>query len=269
MEAGYHPWFVHRYTLAPSPPSKQEHYTTLFFPLHNSSSPPSKNLQLLHTLLPYLPDPIPFAPLLDRLRADILESLDDGRLTMVGEVGLDGGARMRWPVEARDLYPEKVHRGEMEDWKQGDGDGDEEEWKRLTPFKVSMAYQRQIVEMQLEVAIELGVNVSFHSVAAPGTSPPCPVTTSTRTLHQRARSSIPSGDGQADGRHLGPTYDVLLAMRKEHGARFENRVNVDIHSGGGWSGEFWSQAQVSSLSLKLQTPNSILELLRLAKRACI
>jgi Tat protein secretion system quality control protein TatD with DNase activity len=39
---------------------------------------------------------------------------------------------------------------------------------RLTPFKVSMAHQRAIVEAQMEIAVELGVNVSFHSVAAAG-----------------------------------------------------------------------------------------------------
>lgn len=75
---------------------------------------------------------------------------------------------MRWPVAARELYPENVDRGDE------DRHGEEDEgegWKRLTPLKVSMAHQRAIVEAQLEIAVELGVNVSFHSVAAPGTSP--------------------------------------------------------------------------------------------------
>ena len=116
---------------------------------------------------------------------------------MLGEVGLDGGARLRWPVEARDLYEEKSGRtGRGEDeadvlgsrpesgGKRGSEDGEseakeggsngveEEEWKRLTPFKTSMTHQRAILEAQLHIAVELGVNVSFHSVSAAGTSPP-------------------------------------------------------------------------------------------------
>ena len=165
-DGGYHPWFVHRYTLLDPPPHKHEHYTSIFFPDQSVSSPPSKNFTLLQTLLPYLPDPIPFAPLLDRLRTDITTSRDRGCLTMVGEIGLDGGARLRWPISARYLYQEKVvdPGGTAGD----EGGATELEWKRLTPFKTSMAHQRMLVEKQLEVAIEFGVNVSFHSVAAPG-----------------------------------------------------------------------------------------------------
>lgn len=121
------------------------------------------------SLLPYLPDPIPFPRLVDHLRRNIAESLDKGRLTMLGEVGLDGGARMRWPQTARHLYEEK-HPGPIAD----DTVVEEghEGWTRLTPFKVSMQHQKAIVELQLEVAIELGVNVSFHSVAAAGEPAP-------------------------------------------------------------------------------------------------
>lgn len=41
--------------------------------------------------------------------------------------------------------------------------------------------------------------------------------------------------------------DVLKEMRDTHGPRFTNRVNVDLHSGGGWSPEYWSQAAVRRL----------------------
>jgi len=79
---------------------------------------------------------------------------------MLGEIGLDGGARMRWPPGARHLYEEKYPPSGLE----------EEEWNRLTPFKVSMTHQRGIAEAQMGVAVEQGVSISFHSVAAPGTS---------------------------------------------------------------------------------------------------
>lgn len=85
---------------------------------------------------------------------------------MLGEVGLDGGARVRWPLGARHLYTEKYG---LEAGSEDKVD-DQGEWKRLTPFKTNMAHQRDIVERQLEVAIEEGVNVSFHSVAAAGES---------------------------------------------------------------------------------------------------
>lgn len=51
--------------------------------------------------------------------------------------------------------------------------------------------------------------------------------------------------------------DVLREMRDTHGPRFTNHVNVDLHSGGGWSPEFWSQAAVSHLpTLPLPYPRS-------------
>jgi Tat protein secretion system quality control protein TatD with DNase activity len=111
-------------------------------------------------LLPYLPDPLPFGPMLQSLSRDIERSKEEGRIALLGEIGLDGGARMRWPPSARHLYEEKYP---TED--------DGEEWNRLTPFKVSMAHQRAIAEAQMGVAVESGVNISFHSVAAPGMSP--------------------------------------------------------------------------------------------------
>jgi hypothetical protein len=114
---------------------------------------------------------------------------------MLGEVGLDGGARMRWPWSGRGRHPDfacsSVAEGLQEEEEaedimeitQVDEFGLEERgrsvvgqfeemkegnWNRLTPFKVSMIHQRGIVEAQMDVAVELGVNISFHSVAAAG-----------------------------------------------------------------------------------------------------
>jgi hypothetical protein len=112
-------------------------------------------------LLPYLPDPIPFQPMLECLAEDIKRSKAEGRVVMLGEIGLDGGARMRWPPSARHLYQEKYPSSVQDDG---------QEWNRLTPFKVSMSHQRGIAEAQMGVAVEQGVSISFHSVAAPGMS---------------------------------------------------------------------------------------------------
>jgi hypothetical protein len=133
---------------------------------------------------------------------------------------------MKWPQGARHLYEEKYPINEEEQ---------EEDWNRLTPFKVSMAHQKAIAQAQLEVAVDLGVNVSFHSVAAPGESSP--------GLVPAVAPSRISNDHRADG--VGPTMDVLRAIRDKHRTRFTNRINVDIHSGGGWSPQFWQQAEVS------------------------
>ena len=142
-------------------------------------------------LLPYLPDPLPFPRLLQKLRADIRASLDADRLTMLGEIGLDGQARMRWPLAARHLHPESLpasvessehdatsasqaHQtategapapGSWNDRAEGDPP---DEWRRLTPFKTSMEHQRAIVNAQVDIAVELVVNVSFHSVRGTG-----------------------------------------------------------------------------------------------------
>lgn len=156
--AGYHPWFTHRYTLRPDPPTKEEHYRSIFFQPGKQVS--ERNAFIFDCLLSYLPKPLPFAPLLETLRQNISASLGRGKLTMLGEVGLDGGARMRWPQSARHLYEERQIDSEVED---------DDEWTRLTPFKVSMEHQKAIVEAQIEVAVDLGVNVSFHSVSAAGT----------------------------------------------------------------------------------------------------
>jgi len=69
---------------------------------------------------------------------------------------------MRWPLKARHLYEEKYP--SIESGK---------EWNRLTPFKVSMAHQKAIAQAQMEVAVKNEVNISFHSVAAPGMSALC------------------------------------------------------------------------------------------------
>lgn len=166
LKAGYHPWFTHLYTLSTTPISKEEHYVSIFF--KRGSSATSKNRQLLTTLLPYLPEPLSFPHLLDGLKRDIQTSKSRGTHTLLGEVGLDGSARVRWPPKARHLYTEKYGSAMGEE----DVLDDQGEWKRLTPFKVSMDHQKEIFRLQLEIAVELGVCASVHSVSAAGTSPP-------------------------------------------------------------------------------------------------
>jgi hypothetical protein len=159
---------------------------------------------------------------------------------MLGEVGLDGGARVQWPVGARDLYTQKYGTDAP-----GDGEEKRDEngvWKRLTPFKTSMAHQRAILEKQLEIAVQCGVNVSFHSVAAAGESVSAfPYSIGTH----RSLGSIRCNRGCIMSlTSKGPTMDALTAFRDRHKTRFTNAINVDLHSAGGWSPDFWLQAEV-------------------------
>jgi len=141
--------------------------------------------------LPFYPDPVPFEPLIEGIKADLEQVRADGRLGIVGEVGLDGGARVLWPKAARHLYDD-AKRALRADWRgvaaeRRDGavrggqdgagkveeagpssDNADDEWKRLAPFKISLAHQQTILRVQMEVAVELGVPVSLHCVAASG-----------------------------------------------------------------------------------------------------
>lgn len=193
------------------PPSKEEHYRSIFFSTTKETN--LRHFAILEMLLPYLPDPLPFGPMLESLARDIDQSMEEGHIVLLGEVGLDGGARMRWPQQARHLYEEK--------YPVSGSDGD---WNRLTPFKVSMAHQRAVVEAQMDVAVKLEVNISFHSVAAAGRFIFCIV--------------------DIGAYESGPTMATLRAVREKHNTRF-NGLNVDIHSAGGWSPQFWKQAEVS------------------------
>jgi Tat protein secretion system quality control protein TatD with DNase activity len=83
-----------------------------------------------------------------------------------------------------------------------------------------MEHQVALLEMQMDLAVELGVNVSLHSVKAQG-----------------------------------PTLDFLRRFKKKHGAMFTGRVNVDVHSCGGWSVESWVDAEASPSSLNHHDDN--------------
>lgn len=51
------------------------------------------------------------------------------------------------------------------------------------------------------------------------------------------------GPIRRDRSHPGPSLDTLLDLAQRHGPHFTSRVNVDIHSAGGWSPDFYRGAQ--------------------------
>lgn len=169
---GYHPWFSYRISISP-PTSKDEHYRNLFL---NSPSSTEHNITIFKQLLPLLPDPIPLTDVLVELRRN-LEAFPGA---MLGEVGLDRVFRVPYNSST--------------------------EQRRLTPFSVPFDHQLTILEAQIDLAVELGRNISFHSVKC----------------------------------QLG-TIDLLDRMKVKHRDKWL-RINIDLHSCG-VSPETWRDVE--------------------------
>jgi Tat protein secretion system quality control protein TatD with DNase activity len=196
-------------------PSKRDHYRNIFLP-----PPESKHYgdqeRTLDDILPGLPEPTPFPPLLTELKQNIRQAQERGQLVMLGEVGLDKSFRVPYPhilpkhqTTVREAEDEVATSGQ-EELAHYHGRAPIDPKKVLTPFRPKEEHQIRLLEMQMEVAVEFGVNVSLHSV-----------------------------------RCQGPTVDFLRRFAKKHSSRFTERVNVDIHSCGGWSVQSWVSAEVS------------------------
>lgn len=78
--------------------------------------------------------------------------------------------------------------------------------RQLTPFTIPMKHQLAILEAQIDLAVELGRNVSFHSV----------------------KSQL-------------ATTDFLKKLRSKHGDQW-SRINIDMHSCG-LSPETWREIE--------------------------
>jgi Tat protein secretion system quality control protein TatD with DNase activity len=136
---GLHPWFSHPITFVPPDalPSKGEHYSSLF---PDPSDPSSPHPQL-STVLETFPDPVPISIFIATLESNLL-SLPNSN---VGEIGLDKAFKIPQPphISADKSNPKHTD--------------------LATPF----AHQVKVTEAQVDVAIRLGRNISFHSVRAP------------------------------------------------------------------------------------------------------
>ncbi|KAG8776710.1 hypothetical protein FRC12_000776 [Ceratobasidium sp. 428] len=155
---GYHPWWAHQITLSDTPPSTEDHYRALF-------TPSEAKEDAFKRLLPSLPAPRPLASIVNELH----ENLQLSPTTMLGEVGIDRAFRVRYFEVGQDGM-------------------------KLSPFTVSQDHQLAILEAQIGVAVELGRNVSLHSVKASGA-----------------------------------TIELLRKMRSKYGTAWE-KINVDLHS---------------------------------------
>lgn len=104
---------------------------------------------------------------------------------MVGEVGLDRSFRIPYPLDpavarttsdpitvedAENTIAATGPEQELAAKRENKPDVDElkPRTKTLTPFTTSTAHQLHVLELQFQVALECGVNVSLHSVKAQG-----------------------------------------------------------------------------------------------------
>ena len=148
---GWHPWFsyqilddVSQQIPATDPQSlRNEHYSNVIFP-----SP--KDDQNFIASLPELQS-------LSSILADIRRHLEQHRLALVGEIGLDRAFRIPLcgepscpPPDAEDITP-------------GSREG-----KRLSRYRVELDHQKQILRKQLQLAGEFQRPVSVHGVAVHG-----------------------------------------------------------------------------------------------------
>lgn len=165
---GHHPWFSHLISTQAAL-SKDDHYRSLF--LGTSPAKP-EHVQAYQRLLNSLPEPTPLSDVLMKLR----RNFEDLHQAMLGEVGLDRSFRVPFDYFASP--------------------------RQLTPFVIPLDHQLAILEAQLDLAVELGRNVSFHSV----------------------RSQL-------------CTAELLQKMQQKYHDGW-SRINVDIHSCG-LSPETW------------------------------
>lgn len=179
---GYHPWFSHWISLKP-PVSREEHYRQLF-------SPSKEREDTFRMMLSHLPDPVSLQDVLLELR----QNLEGFPRAMLGEVGVDRAARV--PIDHSASAVE------------------------LTPFTVPLEHQLVILEAQMNVAVELGRNISLHSVKS----------------HQA-------------------TLDLLNRMQEKHKASWL-RISIDFHSCG-VSTETWKALEKSHRNVFMSLSTTI------------
>lgn len=172
---GFHPWFTHCISLKAGI-SKAEHYASLLTDARQTHA------EVFDRLLPLLPDPIS----LDEILQDLRRNLEDFPEAMLGEVGLDRAFRIPFDFLSSP--------------------------RELTPFTIPFDHQVSILEAQIRLAVELGRNVSFHSVKCPA-----------------------------------GTLEVLAKMKALHGGQW-NKISVDMHSCG-LSAQMWTDIQVFGVDI--------------------
>ncbi|KAF8760059.1 TatD related DNase [Rhizoctonia solani] len=181
--SGYHPWWSHRISILDTPLPAEEHYRRLF-------NPSEKQEDVFQAVISSLPPPRPLKDVISELK----QNLQLSSSTMLGEVGVDRSFRVRLPANEGEL--------------------------KLSPFTVPQEHQLAILEAQIAVAVELGKNISLHSVKASGV-----------------------------------TIELFKNMRHKHGEAWE-KINIDLHSCT-LSGETWKSIEKTHHNVYLSLSTAI------------
>lgn len=157
---GWHPWFSHQMYIEDGDgnstnqatltgDAKVKHYQGVLLPHRDDPSEEDRQIFLS------LPDPTLFSAFLAQTR----QHLERYPYALVGEIGLDRSFRIpeSW-IDNPDLWARRDHK-----LTPGGREG-----RRLTPFRCSPQHQKNICQMQLRLAGEMGRGVSVHGVQAHG-----------------------------------------------------------------------------------------------------
>jgi Tat protein secretion system quality control protein TatD with DNase activity len=166
----------------PKPIDKYEHYASIFIPKNLRPEKSEQYHQTLQKIVDGLPEPVRLKPLLNEMRHRIRKAQSNGQLVMIGEVGLDRSFRVPYPRNTPQDQPpsdldntDPIRKAEDEIATAGADEMAQKQAlpvprKTLTPFTTSTAHQLRVLEMQVELAVEFGINISLHSVKAQGES---------------------------------------------------------------------------------------------------
>ncbi|KAG8844652.1 hypothetical protein FRB96_002970 [Tulasnella sp. 330] len=131
---GWHPWTSHQISIFDPVPTKEDHYASL---LH-SNIPSAADADILDQILPDLPNPLSLSEIISELQ----QNFTSFPTALLGEVGIDRALRVPFkPYLEPAAGPSK-----------------------LTPFHVPHEHQLEILERQIDLAIEMKRSVSMHSV---------------------------------------------------------------------------------------------------------
>lgn len=135
---GYHPWFTYKYYLGQKL-EKAAHYEKVITPKPDADA------------IEALPDPIPFQACLNETEQRLLRFPE----ALVGEIGLDKSFRIPTAWTSDDQRDTSLTPGGREG-------------RKLTPYRVTIEHQRDVLTSQLRLAAKLQRSVSCHGVQAHG-----------------------------------------------------------------------------------------------------
>lgn len=160
---GLHPWWSHHISFrleTDAPLDKHEHYASLYPDWFSASA--GDLTEEASSLLASFPEPTLFSTY---LATSLRPHLTQFPHAMLGEVGLDRSFRVPYPQ----TEPKTAHRDvDVDNKKHKHTREGHRISKKFTPLKTPVEHQVRLLREQMEVAFELGRNVSLHSVQAQG-----------------------------------------------------------------------------------------------------